>query len=358
MRNVSAASFSLPIIRQSVLCSSGKLQGAVKLSLRLTVLLLVTASLAVSVATGLPATAEPVTKAAPGGAPSTARPDQLETSFASWKAEGDTKAAILSIHGFGLHKGAFDAFAKRIALYGVSTYAIDVRGFGSWGKDGKEQQLDFYDTIVDVRTALFWIKRMHPNVPIFLLGESMGGAIALQATAMFPDSVQGLITSVPGDEYYKRNQTKMQVALHMVRPDSPFNVGEHVIEQATSKSKLKSDWKNDPKARLDLSPREMMRFASFMKKSHQLAKTIDKTPVLMIHGVQDRLANPDGTMRLFSELITRDKDLVMLGNSEHLIFEEAQFDEHVIDVLISWIQKHCPHRLLDPVAAKRDAGIR
>lgn len=283
---------------------------------------------------------------------------RIETSFASWNAVGDTKAAILSIHGFGLHKGAFDAFAKRIAEYGVATYAIDVRGFGSWGKDGREQPLDFYDTIVDVRTALFWIKRMHPNVPIFLLGESMGGAIALQAAAMFPDSVQGLITSVPGDEYFKRNQRKMQVALHMVRPDIPFDVGKHVIEQATSKSKLKNDWKIDPGARLELSPREMMRFASFMKRSHQLAKTIDKTPVLMIHGVQDRLANPDGTLKLFSELTSKDKDLVMLGNSEHLIFEKAQFDEHVIDVLISWIQKHCPHRLSDPVAAKTNAGVR
>jgi acylglycerol lipase len=268
----------------------------------------------------------------------------LEPAFTAWETPPGTrpKAMILSIHGFGLYKGSFDAFARRMVKEGVAVYAIDVRGFGSWAKPGvKYQKVDFYSTLIDVGSSLSWLKRIHPAVPIFLLGESMGGAIALQGTAMFPDAVSGLIASVPGNEYFKANEANVDVVLHMVRPDTPFDISEKVIERASSKAQLKTSWKHNPNARLQLSPRELVEFHQFMKKSHQLAHHIDKTPVLMLHGGQDRLSKPDGTIRLFNELGTTEKSLVMVGSSEHLIFEDAQFDEHIIAVVASWIEKHC-----------------
>lgn len=267
---------------------------------------------------------------------------EWETSFTSWAAEGGKpKAAVLSVHGFGLHKGAFDGFARRLARQRFATYAIDVRGFGSWQQTprGKTAELDFYQTLMDVRMALLWIKAMHPGVPVFLLGESMGGAVALQATALFPESVNGLITSVPGDDYYGEGKTRLEVALHMMRPNKSLNLSKSIVEKATSNSKLQDTWLKDPKARLSLTPRQMAQFASFMKKSHDLAKTIDKTPVLMFQGARDRLSKADGTMRLFNELSTGNKDLVVLGDSEHLIFERGQFDEHIIEVVTSWMDK-------------------
>jgi acylglycerol lipase len=270
----------------------------------------------------------------------------MDPSLTAWEISSGTtpKAMILSIHGFGLYKGAFDAFAQRMVKNGIAVYAIDVRGFGSWAKPGvKVQKIDFYSTLIDVGSMVSWLKRIHPGVPIFLLGESMGGAIALQATALFPDSVSGLIASVPGNEYFQANEANMDVVLHLVRPDTPFDVSEKVVEKATSKPYLKKSWKGNPNARLQLSPRELLEFHQFMKKSHQMARRIDKTPVLMLHGGQDRLSKPDGTIKLFNELESKDKNLVMLGSSEHLIFEDAQFDEHIIAMVSSWIDKHCRH---------------
>jgi acylglycerol lipase len=270
-----------------------------------------------------------------------------ETSFVSWPVPEHQKpiAAIVSVHGFGLHKGAFDAFARRMNKENVAVYAMDVRGFGSWVKgdsnpNAAKRRVDFYQTIIDVETALSWVRRIHPDIPIYLLGESMGGAVALQVTALFPDSVDGLISSVPGSDYFKSTSTGMKVAMKMVRPGKPFDIGKTVIKQATGKSDLRDKWQDDPRARLDLTPKELLQFRAFMKKSLELAPKITKTPVLMFHGVKDKLAKPDGTIKLFQEIGSKDKDLVMLGNSEHLIFEQAQFDEHTIDVLSSWIYKH------------------
>jgi alpha-beta hydrolase superfamily lysophospholipase len=277
-------------------------------------------------------------------APPSATPTQpqLDSSFTAWETSAPPRAMILSIHGFGLYKGAFDAFAKRMVQERIAVYAVDVRGFGSWAQAGvKYQKVDFYSTLIDIGSMLSWLKRIHPGVPVFLLGESMGGAIALQSTAMFPDSVDGLIASVPGNEYFRANQANMDVVLHLVRPNTPFDISQEVVDRATSKGSLKSSWREDPKARLSLTPKELFEFHQFMKRSHQLARHIDRTPVLILQGGQDRLAKPDGTIKLFNEITSKQKDLVMVGSSEHLIFEGAQFDDHIIALVKSWIDQHC-----------------
>jgi alpha-beta hydrolase superfamily lysophospholipase len=68
----------------------------------------------------------------------------------AWKAANPT-AMLIAIHGFGLHKGAFKQFAQRMQQDGVSTYALDVRGFGGWMQSGKRSQVSFPDTMQDLR---------------------------------------------------------------------------------------------------------------------------------------------------------------------------------------------------------------
>lgn len=268
-------------------------------------------------------------------------PTKADTAFASWPVKDrQVIAAVLSVHGFGLHKEAFSGFADQLAKRGVATYAIDVRGFGSWIGDAKEEKrLDFYQTLLDLRSTVYWVKRMNPGVPVFLLGESMGGAIALQATALFPECVSGLIASVPGADFYGGKKTAMEVALRMVRPNSEFDVGERVLVKATSDENLRQVWQSDPRAKLKLTPKQMTQFAAFMNRSPELARSITSAPVLMLQGGKDRLSKADGTKRLFSALKTPYKDYILLPESEHLIFEKGQYDSRTIEVVENWIIK-------------------
>ncbi len=273
--------------------------------------------------------------------PPTPQDSSFETSFTSWPASGKQPiAAILSIHGFGLYKESFAGFAKRMAGRGISTYAIDVRGFGSWkGEPGEDKKLDFYQTMMDLRSAIYWVKTMNPGVPVFLLGESMGGAIALQATALFPEYVSGLIASVPGSQYYGGKKTAMEVALRMVRPNSKFNVGDKVIERATSNKNLRDNWAKDPRAKLEMTPKQMTQFAAFMNQSDEMAKRIESVPVLMLQGGRDKLSKADGTLRLFNALKTPYKNYVLLDEAEHLIFEKGQYDVRTAEIVENWLTK-------------------
>ncbi len=232
--------------------------------------------------------------------------------------------ALLCIHGLGLYSGAYQAFGTRIAKLGIATYAIDVRGFGSWMKAKGHTEVDFKACLYDVKRALTAIRRTHPGAPVFIMGESMGGAIALRAAAMYPELVEGVISSVPASERFQQKKTDLKVALEYLKGrNKPFDIGTSIVQQATQNEQLRQDWSSDPLDRMNLSANELIQFQSFMNENHEAAKEITDDPVLFVQGTKDKLVKPDGTWELFNKLGTPDKYFYAVP-SEHLIFEEGQ----------------------------------
>jgi len=260
----------------------------------------------------------------------------------AWRDATSTPwAVLLCIHGLGLYARSFADFGKQMSTLGVPTYAIDVRGFGSWKNTEETSHLDFKATFDDIRNALLAIKRAHPGIPVILLGESMGGAIALQAAAANPELVDGLICSVPSRRRQGAKGITLRTAVGLVyRPHEEIEVGEKVVKRATTQRTLVTEWENDPLSRLKYSPKELLEFQKLMMQNAKKAEQISSMPVLFFQGGNDRLIKPSGTIALFNELQSPDKNLVMVGTAEHLIFEEGQFNDDVIDLVTSWIDKH------------------
>ncbi len=255
--------------------------------------------------------------------------------------EVEPRAVLLCVHGLGLYNGTYEPFGKRMAKLGIATYAIDMRGFGSWMEAKGRELVDFESALADVKAVLRVIRRAHPGLPVFLLGESMGGAIALQSTAQFPEYIDGLISSVPAGDRFQQKRTALKVAINLLKnPDRPMNVGTGVIEKATEKPELRESWSKDPLASLNISPRELVQFQAFMNQNHAAAKKIKTTPVLIIQGCRDRLVRPEGTVELYNELATPDRQLMLMPGSEHLVFEEGQFTDDVVDKTLGWINSH------------------
>ncbi len=251
------------------------------------------------------------------------------------------KAVILCVHGLGLHNGTYADFGKRMASMGYAVYAIDVRGFGSFMEAKGRETVDFDGCLNDIQSTLKVLHRAHKGLPLYLLGESMGGAIALRATAIYPDLVDGLISSVPANDRFKQSHTRLNVAVHLLEnPDKPFDVGKDIISQATEKQELRDQWSKDPLNKLNLSANELLQFQHFMNQNHKCAKLIQVTPVLFVQGCRDKLVKPQGTVELFNELATQDRQLDLITNGEHLIFEENQFTDEGINKVSTWIDAH------------------
>jgi len=255
--------------------------------------------------------------------------------------DGKTRAVILCVHGLGLHNGTYADFGQVMSSKGFAVYAIDVRGFGSFMEAKGRENVDFDGCLNDVQATLKVLHRAHKGLPVYLLGESMGGAIALRATAIYPELVDGLISSVPANDRFRQNHTRLSVAIHLLEnPDKPFDVGKDIVSQATNKQDLRDQWCKDPLNKLNLSPKELLQFQHFMNQNHKAARLIQVTPVLFVQGCNDKLVKPMGTVELFNELATKDRRLDLLPNTEHLIFEENQFTEEGINKVIDWIDAH------------------
>lgn len=113
--------------------------------------------------------------------------------------KGEVKAVILALHGFNDHANAFDGPGEIWAKEGIATYAYDQRGFGAAPERG------FWPgraaLAADAATATQILRRLYPRIPLYLLGESMGGAVAVVALTresgtQIPD-VDGVILTAP-----------------------------------------------------------------------------------------------------------------------------------------------------------------
>jgi alpha-beta hydrolase superfamily lysophospholipase len=116
-----------------------------------------------------------------------------------WLPNGEVKAVILALHGFNDYSNAFEDPGEAWAKHGIATYAYDQRGFGAAPERG------FWPgraaLAADAATASQILRRLYPGAPLYLLGESMGGAVAVVAMTgesgtPVPD-VDGVILTAP-----------------------------------------------------------------------------------------------------------------------------------------------------------------
>ena len=123
--------------------------------------------------------------------------DGMRLPLRRWEAEADTpRAVIVALHGMSDYSNAFDMPAKVWAKLGITTLAYDQRGFGRsdnpglWA-GGDAMRADLNDAVAAVRAR-------YPGVPVFVLGESMGGAVVLTGLASdAPPAVDGVILVAP-----------------------------------------------------------------------------------------------------------------------------------------------------------------
>ena len=109
--------------------------------------------------------------------------DGLELPLRVWlPADGAApRAVILALHGFNDYSKAFEEPGRHWAARGIATYAYDQRGFGAapnhglWGGTPA--------MIADLAAAATVLRARYPETPLYLLGDSMGGAVVLAAVA-------------------------------------------------------------------------------------------------------------------------------------------------------------------------------
>ena len=95
-------------------------------------------------------------------------------------AEGEPWAVVVALHGMNDYANAFHLAGEHWAAQGVASYAYDQRGFGRGASRGVwagEAAM-----AADLRTACALVRQRHPGAVLAVVGESMGGAVAVAAS--------------------------------------------------------------------------------------------------------------------------------------------------------------------------------
>jgi len=122
--------------------------------------------------------------------------DGARIALNAWLPDGPPRAVVIAVHGMNDYGRAFEQPAAGWTRVGLAVYAPDLRGFGRSLERGR-----WYGgprMAGDLLTLARLLRDRHPGTPVHLLGESMGGAVAVLAAARAePGLFASLVLSAP-----------------------------------------------------------------------------------------------------------------------------------------------------------------
>lgn len=263
---------------------------------------------------------------------------QVDISLpASGVASDPISAVALEVHGFALNKKSFVSLSDALEKQGISSEAIDVPGFGT----KSASVLDFDVASAEIIDRLKSIHINNPGKKVFLVGESMGGALALSVASKRPDLVDGVIASEPAYKVTVNPVVYPVVFFNLIfRPDAPIKIPTGFAKRVTTCGPFLSRLEQEIRQQRGYSARELWRFRALMKQVPKDVQKLAHTPILFLQGDADRLVRPSGTFKL-SKLATETKhDLVSFRNRGHLLLEEQQADTSVVSSIYQWISSN------------------
>jgi len=117
-----------------------------------------------------------------------------------WACKSKPIAVVQIVHGMAEHASRYDDFASFLVKNNVAVYANDHRGHGLTA--GTVENTGFFadnngwDIVTDnVFLLTKQIKNDNPDIPVYILGHSMGSLITRTFLAKYPDAVNGAILS-------------------------------------------------------------------------------------------------------------------------------------------------------------------
>jgi acylglycerol lipase len=254
----------------------------------------------------------------------------------SWLPDRQPRAVVVIAHGAGEHSGRYAHVAARLIDEGYAVYALDHRGHGRSG--GPRAVVDRMDSAVaDLDQLITTAASEQPGVPIFLLGHSMGGTIALRYAIAHQDRLTGLILSGPLAALEAASPVTRLIA-KLLSALSPrlglFAVDSNLVSRDPEVVKAYED---DPLVHHGRLPaRTIAELASAVQSFPETVGSIT-VPTLIMYGSGDHLVPPAGSMMLNDRIGAADTTLKTYDGLYHEILNEPERDA-VMDDMCSWLR--------------------
>ena len=246
------------------------------------------------------------------------------------------KATAILFHGLGAHSNYLGYLAHLLTLHKVQVYAFDYKGFGK--SDGKKFQIyDFHELIRDSQNFVNLVASHNPAQKIFLVGHSMGGAIAAYLSVSLELNIEGLVMSSPA---FRENppvrwwKKKFLAALRLVLPWLGVGGKKQTIRNADAYDYIDSD----PYMQHDrISTRTVCAILYGFEFISNHVHLID-CPCLMVQGSDDDVTDPVFAKQMYERIKVKDKTLMWIENLGHSVCLEHEAHS-ILNQVADWVQE-------------------
>ncbi|MDX6750057.1 alpha/beta fold hydrolase [Geminicoccaceae bacterium 1502E] len=258
-----------------------------------------------------------------------------------WMPEGEPRAQIVALHGLNDHKNAFAAFAEAAAGQGVLVHAYDQPGFGEQPDRGFWPGRD--RLIGEVHRHVRERRAARPDLPLFVLGESMGAAVAIAALAA-PGAppVDGLILSAPAVWGGTSMNPLYRGLLWTVARTMPWLKlsGRGLGRRASDNLEILRALGRDPLFIKETRADTLEGLVLLMGEARRLGPVLG-LPILVLVGERDEIVPTDAQLSFLAELGAAPCTAIVYPEGWHLLLRDLQRELVWQDVL-AWIGGAAP----------------
>ena len=262
--------------------------------------------------------------------------DTSELPSQSWLPKNKPRAVIIAVHGMNDYSHSFEGSGTFFRKHGIAVFAYDQRGFGhsaNIGIWGGEENLTH-----DLGQYVGGLKKQYPHIPLYVLGESMGGAVAIAALSnpAFP-KINGVILSAPAVWGAETIPAFYRVTLWLAAHTVPYKLltGSELKIIASDNYPMLRALAADQLVIKGTRVDAVYGMVRLMDRAYEKIPDL-KTPTLLLYGANDQVipAKPiELALTRFSIPIT----YAYYPHGYHMLLRDLQAELVMRDIL-SWIQ--------------------
>jgi alpha-beta hydrolase superfamily lysophospholipase len=262
--------------------------------------------------------------------------NQVKFYVQEWLPDGEIVASITLVHGIGEHSGRYQSMAEYYCSKGISILSYDQRGHGK--TEGKRGHIRSYDIAADdIDHFLQENLLRHPNIPHFIYGHSLGGAMALYYCLTNKPDINGAVISAPGLAPGTPFPPIIMFFAKILAKISPsFTMSNRLERKYLSRDpQVEQIYSNDPLVHDQVSASLGMDLITKGAWMVQNAASLE-IPTLLMYGTDDHLVN----LSSIREFIKHAKPSLLVKEWDgfyHEIHNEPE-KQQVYDYVINWIK--------------------
>ena len=241
------------------------------------------------------------------------------------------------IHGISEHSERHHHTRNFLLEQGWEVVRFDLRGMGKSG--GRRQYIERFDQYVaDTSTVYHWAIKPNDKLPIYCLGHSLGGAIALHFASIYHRELAGLMLSAPA-HILGDGISPLKIAIgRAISPVLPW-----LRIPGSTKSWISRDpdevkaYQTDPLACHFNTVRQGDEILRALIEIPSLSKNIH-CPTLICHGTGDRIIRLEGSFEILRAIGAKDKTFHVLPSAYHELHNDYGKEDY-FQLIHTWLSK-------------------